>query len=206
MSVHALRQPMKYEFTNDWFSTTADIPQWEAIFTQLKPKRCLELGSFEGRSAVFMLERLPEGGSLTCVDTWEGGADLSPDEMKGAEERFDRNTATALGARSSPVTFLKRKELSVQALADMIVRRNQFDLIYIDASHTAPDVLTDAVMAFRLLAPKGIMIFDDYYWTTKDRGDVLNAPAIAIDMFATIFTRSLRTIVISGQRIFQEEA
>ena len=39
---------------------------------------------------------------------------------------------------------------------------NNFDLIYIDASHYAPDVLSDAVLAFKLLKPGGILIFDDY--------------------------------------------
>ena len=39
-----------------------------------------------------------------------------------------------------------------------------FDFIYIDGSHIAKDVLTDACMAWPLLMPKGLMVFDDYMW------------------------------------------
>ncbi len=41
-----------------------------------------------------------------------------------------------------------------------------FDVVYVDASHMAGDVLSDAVLAWKLLAPGGIMIFDDYAWSS----------------------------------------
>jgi predicted O-methyltransferase YrrM len=193
---------MSYEFTNDWFGTTANMAHWETIFAQLKPKRCLEIGSFEGRSAVFMLEHLPDGSFLTCIDTWAGGHDLSAEAMKGVEQRFDANTALAA---KNTAQLCKIKEPSHLALARMIQDDCEwFDLIYIDGSHTAPDVLTDAVMAVQLLKLNGIMIFDDYLWTMPDRGDVLNAPGIAIDTFAAIFARTMTTIAIGGQRVFQK--
>lgn len=201
MNVHVTTG--KYEFTNNWFGTTADIPRWKVIFATFSPKRCLEIGSFEGRSAVFMLERLAPDGMLTCVDTWAGGADLPAEMMKDAERRFDVNTALAM---ESPSQLRKIKMPSHLALAKLMHSGERFDLIYIDASHTAPDVLTDAVMAFRVLADNGVMIFDDYCWTAEDRGDVLSAPGIAIDMFAAIFARSMKTISLGGQRIFQRIA
>ena len=37
-----------------------------------------------------------------------------------------------------------------------------FDLVYIDASHEAADVLADAVLAWPLLKPGGFLGFDDY--------------------------------------------
>ncbi len=36
-------------------------------------------------------------------------------------------------------------------------------IIYIDGSHCPPDVLTDAVMAWKLLTDGGIMILDGVY-------------------------------------------
>ena len=40
--------------------------------------------------------------------------------------------------------------------------KESFDFIYIDPSHQAPDILTDAVLAFKLLRLSGVMVFDDY--------------------------------------------
>lgn len=39
-----------------------------------------------------------------------------------------------------------------------------FDLVYIDGSHMRVDVLVDAVLAWPLLQPGGLMVFDDYEW------------------------------------------
>ena len=41
-------------------------------------------------------------------------------------------------------------------------------MIYVDGSHQAPDVLSDAVVGFKLLKNNGIMIFDDYGWGGPD--------------------------------------
>lgn len=69
-----------------------------------------------------------------------------------------------------------------------------FDLIYIDGSHRAADVLIDAVMSFQLLRIGGMMIFDDYIWTMEPQGqeDLLNMPKPAIDAFTSIFARKIR--------------
>jgi predicted O-methyltransferase YrrM len=72
-------------------------------------------------------------------------------------------------------------------------KHGYFDLIYIDGSHQAPDVLTDAVMSFQLLKVGGVMIFDDYLWTMDKPGfqDVLKMPKPAIDAFLNIFQRKM---------------
>ncbi len=96
------------------------------------------------------------------------------------------------------------KKKSVTALAE-ILSSNQppFDLIYVDGSHQASDVLTDSIMAFQLLRVGGVMIFDDYLWSWDPEGkqDTLNMPKAAIDSFINLFQRKLR--VISGLPIYQ---
>jgi hypothetical protein len=78
-----------------------------------------------------------------------------------------------------------------------------FDLIYVDGSHQASDVLTDAIIAFQLLRVGGVMIFDDYLWCMRPTGeeDTLNMPKAAIDSFISLFQRKLK--VISGLPIDQ---
>jgi hypothetical protein len=57
------------EFEHDWF--TVHIPVWDRLLQPLERNaaRLLELGSFEGLSACFLLWRLPDA-HLTCVDTF----------------------------------------------------------------------------------------------------------------------------------------
>ncbi len=113
--------------------------------------------------------------------------------MAEVETRFDGNILIALKARTTPARVRKVKDTSLHALATLISQNEKFDLIYIDGSHKAPDVLADSVNAFHLLRVGGLLIFDDYLWTddvTKGK-DILNLPKIAIDSFVNIFHRKL---------------
>ena len=60
----------KYQFNyDDWFSKNMNI--WKNYLATLKEIKYLEIGSFEGRSAVFVGE-LINVKEITCVDTFEG--------------------------------------------------------------------------------------------------------------------------------------
>ena len=67
-----------------------------------------------------------------------------------------------------------------------------FDFIYIDGSHIARDVLTDACVAWPMLNIGGVMCFDDYEW-----GEPIpetHKPKLAIDAFINIFQEDLEVI------------
>jgi predicted O-methyltransferase YrrM len=194
--MQALMQ-FEFEFSEDWFSN--HIPSWRRVLERLKPGRVLEIGSYEGRSTCFVIETCSRFGALdlTCVDTWAGSADLPSWRMTGVERRFDDNVHLAIADASSPISFHKYKEPSTLVLAHLIAEQSDpFDFIYIDGSHTASDVLSDAVLAFRLLRVGGVMVFDDYLWSmeTALEADPLNMPKPAIDAFATIFMRKVRVL------------
>src|SRR5205085_2645131 len=115
---------------------------------RVRPGRVLEIGCFEGRSTSFLVEACSQFGplSLCCVDTWRGSTDLSPERMAGVERRFDDNVELAVRRAAAPVHITKMKVPSRTALATLISTGSEpFDLIYVDGSHTAPDVLLDAV-------------------------------------------------------------
>ena len=186
-----------FEFTEDWFSN--HIPAWSKILKDLRPRRVLEIGSYEGRATSYLIQTCTGFGPLhiTCVDTWDGSVDLPSARMAGVERRFDRNVSQALSLAEAPVDFRKCKQDSTQALSGFVGEGRQlFDLIYVDGSHTAPDVLTDAVLAFQLLRVGGVMIFDDYLWSMEAplNVDPLNMPKPAIDAFTTVFMRKVRVM------------
>ncbi len=183
-----------YEFTTDWFSGAAPI--WRSMIDQIKPRRALELGAFEGRSAVFLIENSTPFGrfEIVCIDTWAGGGEHQALDMKAAEARFDRNIARAKAKHDCVVHKIKSDTVTGMARLLAEGQAGSFDVAYVDASHEAPDVLTDAAMAFKLLRVGGIMIFDDYLWSPDDRRDLVRMPKLAIDAFINTHIRKLNLI------------
>jgi len=123
----------EFEFSEDWFSN--HIPSWRRVLERLKPGRVLEIGSYEGRSTWFVIETCSRFGALdlTCVDTWEGSADLPSWRMTGVERRFDDNVHLAIADAPNPISFHKYKESSTLALAHLIAEQSHpFDFIYVD--------------------------------------------------------------------------
>ena len=78
-------------------------------------------------------------------------------------------------------------------------QRPGFDLIYIDGSHVARDVLLDACCAFALLRPGGIMMFDDYEWNLLPED--YNCPGLGIDVFRSCFGPHME-VVHCGYQFF----
>ena len=219
-----------YKFTQDWFSH--NIPVWEQLATLLpEHKSFLEIGSFEGRSAVWIIENMMNPGDwIDCVDTWEGSEEHKNGELSGAEERFDHNIIAALNCNSAlhrsregswghtrfasngpdrtNNRVYKYKSTSTrflgEKLCDVMFSVNPlYDFIYIDGSHIAKDVLTDACMAWPLLKQGGIMVFDDYMWGNPR--DILHRPKPAIDTFINMFAEEVDVVHIGYQAVVRKK-
>jgi hypothetical protein len=74
-----------------------------------------------------------------------------------------------------------------------------YDVIYVDGSHTADDVLEDMVLAWPLLKVGGLMILDDYGWDGAENAggrpmpeDLL--PKIAIDAFLSTYRNFVQVV------------
>lgn len=188
--------PDAYEFTNDWFAI--NTPVWRNMVTDMKPRRFLEVGTFEGQSAVFMAEHCAPRGDfeMVCIDTWEGGIEHNRQTMGEVEARFDRNMARTQAKHAFKLR--KMKADSALALAQLLTEgaANNFDVSYIDASHQAPDVLADAVLAFKLTRIGGVIIFDDYLWgmAGPSGNDALNQPKAGIDAFVNTYFHKLNVV------------
>jgi len=164
------------DYTSDWFSHY--IPVWARFVGPLagRPLQALEVGSYEGRSAVWLLENLlthPDS-RLNCVDLWE---------CAEVQKRFRSNIAET--GRSSQV--IESVGDSATALRSI---PGAFDLIYIDGSHEARFVLTDAALCWTMLKPGGILIFDDYGWS----GPVEFTPRYAIDTFLQLWMTQIEVL------------
>lgn len=135
----------------------------------VKPKVCVEIGTWGGRSAVPILLALKEVGSgkLTCIDPW------SPDEStKGQTTEIDKEwwgsvanhelvyqhfqyTVDKFGLRPYCET---QRISSEEAHAPPII-----DLCHIDGNH-GPQAYTDTVKFASNVRQWGICVLDDLDW------------------------------------------
>ena len=69
--------------------------------------------------------------------------------------------------------------------------------IYIDCAHEGMNVIEDAILSYRLLKCGGILVFDDYEWTSEKRTIM---PKRAIDAFLAIYVQT--TVLHKGWQVF----
>lgn len=137
------------QWTQYWHDNVTGM--WDRWIDPTKHSKALEVGSFEGASAVWLLDMIPEL-HITCIDIFESCFDDITGEY---EYRFDDNVAE-YGDR---VTKIKGR--SADALRTFH-REEKFDLIYIDGDHSYEGAKADVSLAWPLLEKDGIIIFDDY--------------------------------------------
>ena len=176
-------------YTQDWFDRC--VPIWDkflAEFSGVPNLNFLEIGSYEGRSACWLLDNILTGdrSTIDCCDLFEGC------EAQGewSKELYSRYNMTEVLSNfiNNTKDYGDKVKLHIgpsQELLRGVGSVPKFDFIYIDGSHIASDVLEDAVLSFRLLKPGGIMVLDDYTWEFFD--SPLRHPKLGIDAFLSVY-------------------
>ena len=169
---------------------------WKLFLDGMAVESVLEVGSFEGASAVLFARLFPDC-RITCVDSFAGERDFEgklDDSFQTIEARFDRNT-DSLGERVRKIKGMSFPVLS-RLLCDETTR---FDLIYLDGSHHAADLMIDTYLAWPLLRPRGVLIWDDYEWELASyRG---YNPKRAIDHFVRENAGLLEIVFAIGNQV-----
>ena len=198
-----------YIFTpsQDWF--THNIPSWEPLISSLRSTlppgrspRALEVGSWEGRSAVYLLTTLctSPDSLLVCIDHF----DLF--RTAAGKQRYARvlHNLRLTGSRyrilddfSVPALMtVLQEELASSATAG-------FDFIYLDGSHEADDTFLDAELAWRLARQGALFILDDYAWDREPLTSV-HHPARGIDAFLALHAGQFQLISKGYQVILRK--
>ena len=107
-----------YQFTNSWFQSAAQ-KNWDVLIPEfIKPTTILEVGSYEGASACYLIEKLAPQNPIEIhyIDTWEGGVEhqtggLAEANMQSVESRFLYNTQCAIdnSAKQSHTSWMKQR-------------------------------------------------------------------------------------------------
>ncbi|RAV13562.1 class I SAM-dependent methyltransferase [Mycolicibacterium sp. GF69] len=190
-------------FQEIWFDATdANIILWSVTFSKVFERndkvQILEIGSWEGRSTLFLLTYFTQG-HLTAVDTWAGSAEYEYNataNVRDLESRFDGNVAVF----KDRVT--KRKGSSLHVLPQLLDEDQKFDVIYVDGSHVADDVLRDSIAAWDMLKQAGILIFDDFLWMCYPRFRA--NPGWAINTFLKYRAGEYKVLNANYQLILQK--
>jgi predicted O-methyltransferase YrrM len=206
------------KFTTDWISTFA-IPNFHYVKEQCNQiTNILEIGSFEGRSACWMLTNLlDDQGTLTCIDpfpirTVRDPLDNTPSRQVNPfkdivytvdDELINIFNSNIAQAKKPGQTVNVLQKVSYNALAKLIVDQTQFDFIYIDGCHQAQATLSDACMCFGMLKPGGFMLFDDYLNRTRE--NVFYRGKISIDAFVNIFYPDIAIHQMGYQVLIQKK-
>lgn len=192
-----------YTFTADWFGSH-DIEKILPVGTT-NELHILEIGSYEGKSSVWFVENLLNNplSTLTCIDPWqdyvqnEDSINLYQKEHElsfhvGSNRIFETFEKNILETGKKDQVFSIR-DYSHDALSFLKVETSKkYDIIFIDGNHTAPFVLTDAVLSWYLLKTGGLMIFDDYMWEADKKETI--RPQLSIDCFLRIFSDYIEVI------------
>jgi predicted O-methyltransferase YrrM len=179
------------DFTTDWVSKK--MGNWLPVLAHLRDRQAdvLEVGTYEGRSAIAFLSFLPQA-KVTCIDTFQIR------NNPGLEERFDRNVAE-FGER-----VVKIKDRAANALDKLRREGASYDAIYLDAGKGRDWVFALSALAWPLLRVDGVLIWDDLAWG-KDRPGA-ERPAEGIRLFRMAFAKCLDVLYEGEQLITRKIA
>ncbi len=191
----------KYKDDKRWGWYRMVPEEWRRWVATPHPTRVLEIGAFDGVSANVMLDAIFPHQEST-VDTIDP---FFPDPTtrlvnKGIRALFEENCRR--GGHGDRVKLHVGSSLEV--LSRMLAEgmRESFDMVFVDGSHLAADVMTDAALAWPLLKPGGTLVFDDFQWG-NDRPPH-RRPREAILAFEAAFVEKLVPLWTGYQRIYRK--
>jgi len=162
------------------------IPLWQTHLGHLmgKPRVIgIEIGSLHGDCTVFCADQIVNG-----PESMHFTIDINDNEY------LQNNLAPYIGKN---VRFLQGKSYDILRTT---FEEERADYVYIDGSHLAIDVLSDAVLSWSLLKVGGVLIFDDYGWGVHTT-DEKQKPKLAIDAFLSAYVGHYE-LIEKGWQVF----
>ena len=157
------------------------------------PKVTIEIGVFEGETTFNITNLLSERNPdyrLYAIDPFSASENLRQEVVDDAKLTFKKNML------EFPQVELIEKN-SFEGLLELHWRAIKADFIYVDGSHFAKDVLSDAVFGFELLNIGGVMLFDDAVsWRYGEH--IQDSPKVAVDAFIQCNWNRLRVLEMPG--------
>lgn len=122
------------------------------IVTVVKPKVCLEIGTFNGRSTLHIALNAPQDAKIYTLDLPNEDRE---EPYQNIKLLFDKEQYSYLRDRIETL-YGDSKTYDFDFLEGSI------DFVFIDACHSEDYTLNDSKIALRLLKPRGVIVWHDY--------------------------------------------
>jgi methyltransferase family protein len=183
----------QYTFTKNTF--TDRISSWTKLLNEFKGKpgiNYLEIGTFEGRSALWVLENIliHPTSTLTIIDAFE----------ENSYKTFVYNITLSGEANK----FKIMTGLSTHKIRELPL--NSIDFAYVDGSGKGIVMLSDLVSTWNLVKVGGLIICSQYSLTAPLRR-ALNlqpddpGPHEAIDVFLKLYNPYISVLAVDGNQV-----
>lgn len=147
------------------------IPYWYlgALAAAKRPKTVFEIGTYLGASALTFALNTDPDCSIITVDLPEE-ADLPETRgLTAGDQELVHRAASRVGSAfighplAARITQVRASSDSMRA-TDYLPAGRKVDLFFIDGGHSYDLVAKDTETAFGVIAPDGLVVWDDYNW------------------------------------------
>ena len=157
-------------------------------------KNILEIGSYEGRSAIFFLNNFIYS-NIHCIDTWSGSDEHDNFDFTVIEKNFDFNTLTFQSNN-------RLKKFKMNSNEFFLSNSKKYDLIFVDGDHSSDQVKIDIENSWKVLNKGGYLILDDYMWWFYK--DLKKNPSSSINNFIVDHISEISSLKIWHQIIIKK--
>ena len=154
----------------------------------------LEIGSYEGRSALFFLNNFKDS-NIRCVDTWSGSDEHDNFDFNMIEKNFDFN-----GSIFQSNNRLEKFKMTSNKF--FLNNSKKYDLIFVDGDHSSAQVKIDINNSWKVLNKGGYLILDDYMWWFYK--DLKKNPSTSINNFIINHISEISSLKIWHQVIIKK--
>tara|TARA_B100001996_G_scaffold134868_1_gene102614 strand:- start:1784 stop:2359 length:576 start_codon:yes stop_codon:yes gene_type:complete len=157
----------EFKFSTNWLRPKNLATLKDFLSKKNAPINILELGTFEGRSAFYMLDEFcsHKDSTITTIDF-----------------TVRKNLEYNLSICNNPkFTFIHDDFFNI--LPKLLTNNKKYDLIYLDGGKNSKITLFSIVNCWELLGKNGILYLDDYEWGL----DKKERPKEAIDFFLSLY-------------------
>ena len=173
--------------THDYFSSHAY--NFKEIFVNYNHFSYLEIGSFEGNSAIFVANNFPNS-EIHCIDNWIGTEEYKDLHFLNIEKNFNKNIEL----------FKNIKKYKMTSDNFFLENNKKFDVIYIDGYHKGYQVLKDFKNSWKILKKNGVLIFDDFIWKFFEK--IEDNPCYVINAYLRVIYKEIKILKVSNSQLF----
>ena len=163
--------------SNNILGMTSDYEAWIISSFSKISKKIFEFGTCSGKTTYLMALNSSEDSSIVSIT-------LNPDDLNNVKKKDTDNKVPFRNIIQESVykKFLfsgKKVEQKIKIIFQNSLDlehnkyKNEMDLIFIDGGHTYSVVKSDSEKSFKMINPRGIILWHDYVPGKKSAGDVV---------------------------------